>query len=58
MTLRVPWTARSSNQSFLKEINSEYSLEGLTNAEAEAPILRPSDVESQLIGKDPDAGKD
>ena len=27
--LRVPWTARSSNQSILKEINSEYSLEGL-----------------------------
>ena len=27
--LRVPWTARRSNQSFLKEINSEYSLEGL-----------------------------
>ena len=26
--LRVPWTARISNQSFLKEINSEYSLEG------------------------------
>ena len=26
--LRVPWTARSSNQSILKEINSEYSLEG------------------------------
>ena len=27
--LRVPWTARSSNQSILKEISSEYSLEGL-----------------------------
>ena len=27
--LRVPWTARRSNQSFLKEINPEYSLEGL-----------------------------
>ena len=27
--LRVPWTARRSNQSILKEINSEYSLEGL-----------------------------
>ena len=26
---RVPWTARRSNQSFLKEINPEYSLEGL-----------------------------
>ena len=27
--LRVPWTARRSNQSIMKEINSEYSLEGL-----------------------------
>ena len=27
--LRVPWTARGSNQSILKEINPEYSLEGL-----------------------------
>ena len=27
--LRVPWTARRSNQSFLKEINPEYSLESL-----------------------------
>jgi len=27
--LRVPWTARSSNQSILKEIRTEYSLEGL-----------------------------
>ena len=28
--LRVPWTARRSNQAILKEINPEYSLEGLT----------------------------
>ena len=27
--LRIPWTARRSNQSILKEIDSEYSLEGL-----------------------------
>ena len=27
--LRVPWTARRTNQSILKEINPEYSLEGL-----------------------------
>jgi len=27
--LRLPWTARQSNQSILKEINSEYALEGL-----------------------------
>ena len=29
MLLRVPWTARRSNQSILKEINPEYVLEGL-----------------------------
>ena len=28
-SLRVPWTARRSSQSILKEINPEYSLEGL-----------------------------
>ena len=28
--MRVPWTARRSNQSILKEINPEHSLEGLT----------------------------
>ena len=27
--MRAPWTARRSNESILKEINSEYSLEGL-----------------------------
>ena len=31
---------------------------GRTDAEAEAPILWPPDAKSQLIGKDPDAGKD
>ena len=31
--LRVPWTARRSNQSILKEISSEYSLEGLNSLE-------------------------
>ena len=53
--LRVPWTARRSNQSILKEISLEYSLEEL---EAEAPVLWPPDAKSQLIGKDPAAGKD
>ena len=54
--LRVPWTARRSTKSILKEISPEYSLEGL-GAEAEAPVLWPTDVISWLIGKDPDAGK-
>ena len=31
---------------------------GRTDVEAETPILRPPDVKSLLIGKDPDAGKD
>ena len=48
--LRVPWTARRSNQSILKEINLEYSLEGL--------MMKPLDLQSRLTGKDPDAGKD
>ena len=55
--LRVPWTVRKSNQSVLKEISPEYSLEG-TDAEAEAPGLWPPEAKSLLIGKDPDAGKD
>ena len=54
--LRVSWTARSSNQSILKEISPEYSLEGLILKHA--PVLWPHDWKSQLIGKDPDAGKD
>ena len=43
--MRVPWTARRSNQSILKEINPEYSgliqdrIFGRTDAEAEAPNL-------------------
>ena len=43
--LRVPWTARRSNQSIQKEINPKYSLEGLM-AEAETPILWPPDVKN------------
>ena len=56
--MRIPWTARRSNQSILKEINPEYSLEGRTDAEGETPILGPPDVKNQLIKNDPDAGKD
>ena len=53
-SLRVSWIARRSNQSILKDISPEYSLEGLTLKLK----LWPSDVKTQLIGKDPDAGKD
>ena len=42
--LRVPWTARRSNQSILKEINPEFI--GKTDAEAETPILWPPDSKS------------
>ena len=55
--MRVPWTARRPNQSILMEISPEYSLEGQM-LKLEAPILRPPDLKSQLIGKDVVAGKD
>ena len=38
--------------------NQPWIFFGKTDAEAEAPILWPPHVKSQLIGKDPDAGKD
>ena len=38
--------------------NQSWILIGRTDSEAEAPILWPSNVKSQLIVKDPDAGKD
>ena len=50
--LRIPWTARRSNQPILREII------GRTDAEAETPVFWSSDVNSQLIGKISDAGKD
>ena len=43
--LRVPWTAKRINQSILKEINPEYSLEE-PDAEAETPILEPPDAKN------------
>ena len=56
--LRVSWTARRSNQSLLKKISPEYSLESPSNAKAETPILWPPDAKNQLTGKAPDAGED
>ena len=55
--LRVPWTARRSNQSILKEISSGCSLEGMM-LKAETPVLWPPHVKSWLIGIDSDAGRD
>ena len=58
-TLESPLdTVKRSNQSILKEINPKYSLEGRTDAEAEAPILWPPDGKNRLIGKDLDADRD
>ena len=55
--LRVPWTARRSNQFILKEISPEYSLEGVM-LKLKLQYLWPPDAKSWLIRKDPDAGKD
>ena len=55
--LRVPWTAKGSNQSILKEINPEYPLEGLM-LKLKLQYFGPPDVKSQFIRKGPDAGKD
>ena len=46
--LRAPWTTRRSNQSILKEISTEYSLE---KTDAEAPILWVPEVKICLIRK-------
>ena len=53
--LRVPWTARRSNQSILKEINPQYSLEGLM---LKLKLQYLPDAKSRLIGKHSDAEKD
>ena len=54
--LSIPWTARRSNQSIIKD--QSWIFIGRTDAEAEAPILWPRDEKNWLIWKDPDAGKD
>ena len=56
MVLRVPWTARRSNQSILKEVNPEYSLEGLM-LKLKLQYLGHL-TQSDNSGKDPAAGKD
>ena len=55
--LRVPWTARRSNQSILKEVSPEYSLEGLM-LKLKLQYFGCLMWRNWLIGKDPDAGKD
>ena len=54
--LRVPWTARISNQSILNEIGPEYSLEGVMlklKLQYFSHLMK-----NWLIEKDPDTGKD
>ena len=53
-TLESPLDFKEIKPVNLKEINPDY----IERTEAEAPVLWPSDGKSQLIGKDPDAGKD
>ena len=55
--LRVPWTARRSNQSILKEINPEYSLEG-PMLKLELQYFDHLMGRADSLKKDPDAGKD
>ena len=52
----VPWTARRSNYSMLKEFNPEYSLEGL-RLKLKLQYFG-HDAKIWPIGKDPNAGKD
>ena len=54
--MRVPWTARRSNQSILKEISSEYSLEGLmlkVKLQSFGPLMRRTDSleKTLMLGK-------
>ena len=55
--LRIPWTARISNQSILKEINPEYSLEGLM-LKLKLQYFGYLMQRFNSSGKDHDAGKD
>ena len=55
--LRVPWTARRSNKSILKDYQSLVFF-GRNDAKAESPVLWPPHAKSWLIGKDSDAGRD
>ena len=50
--LRIPWTARRSSQSNLKEINPEYSLEGLVlklKLQTFGPLIRTDSLEKTLL---------
>ena len=51
--LRVPWSARRSSQSILKEISPAYSLEAQM-LKLKLQYFGQSDVKNRLTGKDPD----
>ena len=55
---RVPWTAKRSKESTVKEISPEYSLEGLMLKQKFQYYGHLMQRTDWLIGKDPDAGKD
>ena len=55
--LRIRWTERRANQSILKEINPEYSLEGLT-LKVKLQHFGHLMWRAESLGKDSDAGKD
>ena len=56
-TLRVPWTISRSNQSIIKEISPECSLEGLM-LKVKLQYFGHLMLKISLTGKDPDAGRD
>ena len=60
MLKKTPESPLDCNE--IKQVNSKENqpliIIGRTDAEAEAPVLWPPDAKSQLIRKDPDAGKD
>ena len=55
-TVESPVDYKKSKPVILKEIDPKFT--GRADAEGEAPILWPPDVNRQLIGEDPNAGKD
>ena len=55
--MRVPWTARRSNQTILKEISPEYSLEGLMQ-KLKLQYFGHLTRRFDSLEKDPDAGRD
>ena len=56
--LKNPWTASRSTQSILKKVSPDFFGRTDAEAEAEVPILWPSDAKSRLTRKDSDAAKD